>query len=116
VALMQRHHTVTVQRRKRVPGSAGQKELENTGAPIPVRGNAHPLSTEEIRAYGDRAGELRKFFCRAWPGDMFSELTFDGGTWDQVEPEHTHGLGHLTKHVEVIIRRRTGFVEPPRVT
>jgi hypothetical protein len=109
---MRYQHAVVVQKRKRVPGSAGQKELVNDGSPIIVRGNVHPLSEDEIRALGDRAVETRKFFCRTWPGDMFSALAYDGGTWDQVEPAQTHGLGHLTKHVEVLIRRRTGYAPP----
>ena len=106
---MRPRHTLIVQKRKPAPtaGSVGQAVYVADGTPVPVRGNVHPLTTEEIRNYGDQAKDLRKFFCRAWPGDMFSEITFEGDKYDQVEPVKKHDLGHLTKHAEVILRRRS---------
>jgi hypothetical protein len=103
---MRRRHTLTVQPRKRKDGSAGQRELENDGEPVDVKGNRHPLSEEDIRLWGDSAKETVKYFCDTWPGDIYSTITIAGEPWDQVAPARVHGLGQNTRHVEVILRKR----------
>ena len=95
-----------VQRKKRKDGSAGQRELEDDGTPVKVRGNKHPLSQEELRLWGDSKLETIKYFCASWPGDIYSAITIDGEPWDQVAPAEVHGLGQATRHVEVVLRKR----------
>lgn len=104
--MMRRKHTITVQPREYVKGSAGQRELQDVGDPIVVRGNRHPLSQEEIRLWGDSAKETVKYFCDTWPGNIYSGITIAGEAWDQVAPAEVHSLGQNTKHVEVILRKR----------
>lgn len=103
---MRYRDSLVVQKRKKAPGSAGQRELVNDGSPVTVVGNMHPLDTSEIEFYGTRASDTRKWFCKSWPGDMFSEITYDGAKWDQVDPEKVHKLGQATRHIEVIVRKR----------
>jgi hypothetical protein len=95
-----------VQRTKEVRGSAGQRERENDGDPIPLRGNMHELDAEEIQFWGDRQRVTKKFFYygKTWPGDIFSKITFDGSDWDQVAPAKMFGF--TRKHIEVILRER----------
>jgi hypothetical protein len=103
---MRARHTLVVQNRERVR-TKGHEELQPTGEPISVRGTVHPLDAAEIQFYGDRALETRKFFGPSWPGNIDCRITFDGDEWDQVEPAAVHGIGQASRHVEVIIRRRT---------
>lgn len=103
---MRAHHKLVVQRRKKVPGSAGQGELAADGTPIPVRGNFHPLSAEEIVLWGDSGKETGTWFSKTWPGDIYCSITFRGAQWDQVAPAKVFDIGSSTQHVEVVIRRR----------
>lgn len=103
---MRRIDTVLVQPRTEQEGSAGQSEWVPSGEPIPVRGNMHPLEADEIVFWGDHGREMQKFACDTWPGDIQSVTTWDGSEWDQVAPEQRARLGHRTKHVEVVLRRR----------
>jgi hypothetical protein len=99
-------HVVSVQKMRSETGSVGQLERVKDGRPVNVRGTLHPLDATEIQFYGDRGTETRKFFCNVWPGGMNAVVTFEGATWDQVEPVESHRIGQMTKHVEVILRRR----------
>lgn len=101
---MRTRHVVTVQRTKEKRGTAGQRERENDGEPIAVRGNMHELDADEVQLWGDRGHETKKFFCKSWPGDIFSIVTYAGKTWDQVAPEMRFGFTH--PHIEVILRKR----------
>ncbi len=99
--------TLTVQPRKQQTGSANQVEWVDDGDPVTVAGNAHPLDQAEIVNFGDVGQDLRRWFCRSWPGDMHSVLTFEGDPWEQAEPAARHKIGRGTRHVEVVIRRRS---------
>jgi hypothetical protein len=98
--------TVSVQLREKVAGSAGQAEWSDAGDPVTVRGNVHPLEADEIVYWGDHGRDMRKLFCKSWPGDIHSVISWDGAAWDQVAPEQLFKIGQSTKHVEVILRRR----------
>jgi hypothetical protein len=102
---MRPHHTLVVQPTKKKDGSAGQRERENDGDPVNVRGTYHPLSADEVKLWGDSERETGKFFCKSWPGDLYSVITFRGSVWDQVAAE-VFDIGSSTKHIEVVIRRR----------
>lgn len=102
---MQYRHRLTVQPRKKVTGKAGQAEFVNDGTPTDVPGNLRPLSVEEIDFYGERNRELRKYFCKTWPGDINAAITGRGAVWDQVSAE-TFDYGSRTQHVEVVLRKR----------
>ena len=104
--MRRQRHTVSVQKRKSKTGSANQKEYENDGAPVIIPGTYHPLSAEEILVWGTSTRETGKFFCRSWPGDIHSRITFRGAQWDQVAPAEISDIGQNTKHVVVVLRRR----------
>lgn len=103
---MQAHHTLTIQNKKSVRGSAGQSEYVDDGPPIKVRGNLHPLSSDELQLWGDTNRQTRKWFGKTWPADTHSEITFDGELWDQVAPAEKFDIGQRTKHFEVVLRKR----------
>ena len=99
-------HTLVVQNRKRVPGSIGQDELANDGDPITVRGNKHPVSTDEIVSFGLRDFVTTAFHCLAWPGNPLCVVTMDGAEWDQVGEAQLYDMSPGTRHYEVILRKR----------
>lgn len=99
-------HTVTVQRRRPVKGSAGQTELVKDGPPITVRGNMHPVSTAETVQYGTQITDLRRFHSLTWPGDSRSEITFDGAPWDVAAPPQHFDMSPSTAHWEVLLRKK----------
>jgi hypothetical protein len=99
-------HTVMVQRRRRVKGSAGQGEFENDGLPVTVRGNVHPVSTSETIDYGLQGTDLRRLHCLNWPGDSRSNVTFDGASWDVAAPPQHFDMSPSTAHWEVLLRKK----------
>jgi len=98
-------HTLLVQLREPVTGSAGQTEWRDAGSPVQVRGNLHPASTDEIAAFGVQTADLRRFHCLEWPGDSHSVITYDGRPWDVVAPPQHFDMSPRTAHWEVLIRR-----------
>ncbi len=105
---------VLLQLREPGRGSLNQKELVDTGDPVPLKCNVYPISVDEQQFYGRSAGDVRKLFCRSWPGNLDTIVTFEGDVWD-VEPAQPFGAGRNTRHVEVVIKRRTGFRKPTTV-
>lgn len=103
---MRYRHRVTVQPFAEVTGSAGQTEWTPTGRPVTVSCNIHPLSTDEVEAWGERSRDMRTLFCRTWPGNQHSPIVWEGTVWDQVADAQTYGMGVATRHVEVLIRKR----------
>ncbi|WP_243063189.1 hypothetical protein [Humibacter sp. RRB41] len=99
-------HVVTVQNRQQVEGSIGQNELVNDGAPVKVRGNKHPLSSDEIVSFGLRDFVTMSFHSLSWPGSPLCVVTFDGAEWDQVGEAQLYDMSPSTRHFEVILRKR----------
>jgi hypothetical protein len=99
-------HKALVQNKKTVPGSIGQDELVDDGAPIEVRGNKHPLSSDEIVSFGLRDFVSTSFHCLTWPGNPLCVVTLDGVEWDQVGEAQLYDMSPSTRHFEVVLRKR----------
>ncbi len=95
-----------MQKRKKLAGSIGQDELVNEGDPILVRGNRHPLSSDEIVSFGLRDFVTTSFHCLSWPGDPLCIVTLDGDEWDQVGEAQLYDMSPTTRHYEVVLRKR----------
>ena len=99
-------HSLVVQRRE--PGakdSLGNPKLVDDGDPVEVGANVHPLRADEILARGLQESIARRVVARAWPGDIYSLIYFDGYEWEQ-EPAELFDQSRSTRHFEVVIKRR----------
>jgi hypothetical protein len=99
-------HVVRVQRYAAAEGSIGQQEYQPAGDPIAVRGNFHPLSSDETVSFGLQDYVAGRFHCQSWPGDQYSRIDFRDADWDQVGDAEQFDIGRGTQHVEVLLRRR----------
>lgn len=111
---MRRRHRISGVIYWRVTGSAGQAEYQPLPGPVPgslnnplvIACNVRPLNADEVQLWGDRGSDTRTVFADAWPFDIHSILTFEGATWNQVEPAKNFDYGAATRHHEVVIRKR----------
>ncbi len=104
---MRRQNIVTVQNYKAVTGSLGQSEwTDPDGAPKIVQCNVYPLEADIIDLYGLQAFETRAVWCDSWPGDLHSEIVFEGAVWLQAAPPKTHNKSFNLLNVIVPIKRR----------
>lgn len=99
-------HKLTVQPYQETPGSIGQETYEPVGAPIPVRGNKHPLTAQETEDNGLQNFTTTNFHCLSWPGDQHCRVTLDGAEWDQIGEAKLFDMSTRTRHYEVILRKR----------
>lgn len=77
----------------------------STGAPVTVPCSCQPLSATEIDSFGLRTETVRKIICRSWPGDINSQVLWDGHEWDTVaDPEH-FSMSPATDHWELLIKK-----------
>lgn len=97
---------VMVQKRAARPGKMGQDEYADDGEPIAVRCNVYPLTSAESESLGLVNSESRQVFLHqgTWPGDQFSQLTFEGAVWEQTGPQVPYSKGQGTRHRRIYIR------------
>jgi len=112
-----RKFVAVVQNRKQQPGAHGVT-LVNDGAPVTVYGSLQPLSAAESADFdGTVAFTQKRFICRKWPGNSFSQVTVTRlakefvapepeGVYDCVgDPQH-YGMSPATDHWEIVLKRQ----------
>lgn len=93
--------------------SMGSYEYVADGEPLSLRCNVYPLTATESETLGLVNSESRAIHLHqgAWPADQHSQITFDGGLWEQVGPVIRYTKGRATRHARIIIRW-TGAAHP----
>lgn len=99
-------HKLTVQLYVKSPGSIGQDTYTPSGLPIPVEGNKHPLTAQEIEVNGLQNFTTTNWHTTSWPGDQHCRVTLDGAEWDQIGEAKLFDMSARTRHYEVILRKR----------
>lgn len=99
-------HELMVQLYVKSPGSIGQNEYEPTGDPVPVKGNKHPLTAQEVEANGLQNFTTVNWHSIKWPGDEHCRVTLDNAEWDQIGEAKLFAMSTRTLHYEVILRKR----------
>lgn len=103
---MMRKHVVIVQPYEKVLGPMGESTYRPTGAPVPVPCNVHPITADEITAFGLQEVDARKIVADTWPGDIHCRITYDGEEWDQHGPAHHHDISDNANSWQVLIQKR----------
>lgn len=107
-------HRLLVQRYGATVDDEGVPAKGPVGDPVPVRGNVHPLSAEEVQAYGTQTAETYWVTARNWPGDHQARVHWDGRWWDQVAEPTRHTMSPRTAHERIRISARAPRAADPQ--
>lgn len=107
-------HELLVQRYGTTTDDEGVSATGPLGDPILVRGNVHPLSADEVVAYGTQTTETYWVTARNWPGDHRARVHWDGRWWDQVGEPTRNTMSPRTAHERIRISARAPRVTDPQ--
>jgi hypothetical protein len=103
-------HVVIVQNYVKNRTARGLYEDVPSGPPIEVRCSVQSVrewsSAEEIPINGLQLLTLCRIFCRTWPGDARSIITWAGFEWETVGEPQPNTSGKRTNHWAITVRRR----------
>lgn len=98
-------HTVTVQARTLDRTNVHGKSYTPVGNPVTVPGSLQPLSATETNVDGLSALTRMRFICRDWPGDIHSQVTANGSTFEPEGQPQLYNMSPATRHWEIVLRR-----------